>query len=166
MRALLTWMALVLIPIAALPKSAIRALEGRIQKSREEISDLRSSAKALADLRRDLETELKKHEESFEAKFNKIVLPLLSWPVISLNSQKSSWAERQEGAGILDEVRARLVSEPLKLMADRELNLRTAIQLQNEHQLKMAALEKKEGLLRLQLEELKSLQKKTKSSRL
>jgi hypothetical protein len=159
-------MSLILVlPIQAFGASTIRSLESRIRQSREEVADLRENTKAIVSLRERIQAELKTYEESFEMKFNKILLPLLSWPSVSLNSQRASWSERQEGHVLLEEFRSRLVAEPLKLMADRELHLRTAIQLQGEYESKMAALEKKQNFLKLQLEELKDLRKKSKSAK-
>lgn len=148
-----------------LGKSSIQSLESRIRESKKEIAELKASVKTIVELRLSLESDLQRQEESFEAKFNRVVLPLLSWPVVSLNSQKSSWSERQEGRVILDEVRERLVAEPLQLMADREIRLRTTVQLQNEYESKMKALEQRQKFLSLQLEEMKSLRAPSKSSK-
>jgi hypothetical protein len=154
-----------MLPIQAFGVSTIRSLENRIRQSRDEVDDLRENTRAIVSLREKIAQELKIYEEGFEAKFNKVLLPLLSWPVLSLNSQRASWSERQEGRVLLDELKSRLVAEPLRLMADRELHLRTAIQLQGEYESKMAALEKKQNFLKLQLEELKDLQRKSKAVR-
>lgn len=165
MRACWVILLISLLPQQAFGASTIRSLENRIRQSREEVADLKASTKAIVGLRAEIEGELKGYEKSFEAKFNKVLLPLLSWPALSLNSQRASWSERQEGRALIEELRSRLIAEPLKLMADRELHLRTAIQLQGEYESKMVALEKKQSFLKLQLEELKDLQKKSKAAK-
>jgi len=157
--------ALLFFQTPAFGKSSIQSLEKRIKESKKEIAELKASVKTIVDLRLSLESDLQRQEEGFEAKFNRVVLPLLSWPILSLNSQKSSWSDRQEGRVLLDEVRERLVAEPLQLMADRELRLRTTVQLQNEYESKMKALEQRQKFLSLQLEEMKSLRAPSKSSK-
>jgi len=156
---------ILMLPMQVFGASTIRSLENRIRQSREEVADLKENTKAIVQLKEKIQAELKNYEDSFEAKFNKVLLPLLSWPSVSLNSQRASWSERQEGQALLEALRSRLVAEPLKLMADRELHLRTAIQLQGEYETKMASLEKKQSFLKLQLEELKALQKKSKAAK-
>mgnify|MGYP000886465968 CR=1 FL=1 len=143
--------------------SEIRRLERRIEKARSEVESLKASLKTVKEMQSDTARELALKEASFKSDFSTIISPLLSWPTISMNARVKTWIEREHGHFILDALRERLVKEPLEMIADRELNLRRADALQREIEDQVAALEAKQQFLSLQAEELKYLQKRSRT---
>lgn len=144
---------------AAVLRSDLKSVQKRIEKTKDELRDLRQSEKDVQQIRRELETELIHQEREFRSQFSKIIAPLLHWPPYSLTSRVKNWIEREHGRIVLEEVKGRMIKEPLVLISEREANLQKVNRVQSELETKIRSLENREAFLNLQLEELRILQK-------
>jgi prefoldin subunit 5 len=154
---------ILLIAVLSAPPSAqqIKRLERRVDVLRTEIKELKSSVQQASQEREHLEAELRVQEDKFDRDFRRVIHPLLSWPKVSAGSTVKSWVQRSHARLLLQTTRDRTVREPLELIADRDLMLRRVAQSEDLLQQQMDALESRESLLSLQLDELKLLKSKS-----
>lgn len=138
----------------------IQGVKKKIHNLKFEISDGKKAVDELDRDHRDLLVELHNYEESFQARFSKVLLPLLNWPSFPPARRGSSWVEQEHIKLVLGQVRERLTREPLELIAGRELMISKAQEKKETFLKALKDLEIKEGHLSLQLEELQMLQKK------
>lgn len=140
--------------------SEIKKLKSKVKSLQAEIMDMKSSVRSLEEEQRVLLQELESSEEVFQNRFSKVLIPLLSWPSFPPFRRGGSWVEQEHLKLVLMGARERLAREPLELISDREAMMSRAQQKKQEVLDVVAKLEGKEGLLKLQLEELELLQKK------
>ncbi len=133
-------------------RKKIKALEADIRITKKEVE-------ALEEQNQFLKSELKVFEEEFQSRFSRILAPLLSWPSFPPMRKGLSWVEQEHLNLVLLQVREKIAREPLELISNRELMLRRVELKKDEANELTQSLEKKESLLRLQLEELEFLQK-------
>ena len=139
-------------------------VESRMIGLEKEIIDLKSSVQSLDELHDKLSTQLLREEERFSSQMRRLIVPLLQWPQRSLSVSMSSWIELQRTNLILNDIRSRLVKEPIKLISDRELSIGQLKNVREELSTELEKLESKQDLMNLQLDEIKKLQEKTKQS--
>lgn len=137
----------------------VNDLKKKIQALKGEIREYQGSVQALNTTHDRLAAELNVYENDFQRNFKDITVPLLNWPAVSVLTRVSSWVEQQHLVFVLEAARAKVIGEPLRLIADRELKLTEVRSMQGELTEKLNTLQSKESLLSLQLEELKLLQK-------
>lgn len=154
-------LSLSLFPFIVLAEAEISSLETKVRNLKEEIRDLERSADEIKERQRIAKSDLAMREAEFKTQFERIILPLLSWPAFSSSRRVQSWIEREDRKFILEEARGRLSREPLELVADRELRLRRIEDSSTELKKTLEDLREKESLLSLQVEELKLLRKKS-----
>lgn len=121
---------------------------------------MKQSIESLEHEQKTLAAELSDHEQKFQERFSKVLVPLLSWPQLPPAIQRTSWIEEVHLRTVLMKARDRLIHEPLSLIADRELMLTRVEENKGRLTEALKYLEEKEGMLNLQLEELQFLQKK------
>jgi len=143
----------------------IRKAETKMVESKAQIEKLRLEARIAERKKEEILADLMNQEAKFSSQFSNILSPLLNWPEISFQTRIKSWIDREHGRFILDLTREKLLREPLELIADRELNLRMAAESSVELEQKLRSLESKQSLLKMQVEELKLLQKRSKPSK-
>lgn len=151
-----------LVLIAAQTGQKIKRLKGEELQLESEIEDLELYISSLDENRSKLLDELVRFEGSLKSRLQTVVIPLLGWPDRIFTTESSSWVEFQRSQLLLRNLRQKLVKEPLKLMADRELRLSELEKLRHELQENVASLKTKQELLNLQLEELKLLDSREK----
>lgn len=139
----------------------VEKVKARIAKLKEEVSNLKSSSREIEEQQKALLRELKDHEREFSRRFERVLVPLLHWPSLASATKASSWLEREHLKFILSQTRQRIISEPLQLISDRELKLSQSESFKSELAATLKSLESKEGLLDLQLEELRQLERQT-----
>lgn len=143
----------------------LKSAQTKLKKLGEEMRDLQSSLQLVQNLKSETQSDLKQKEERFQDQFAKLVAPLLHWPELSIGTHIKSWIQQEQGRFLLERLRARLVEEPLTLIADRELNMRQISGVEDELRQRQDALQRKKENLELQSEELKMLQRKQSSRR-
>lgn len=149
------------VPLLSLAEGEISSLETKVRSLKEEIRDLEKSADEIKERQRIAKSDLAMREAEFKSQFERIILPLLSWPAFSSSRRVQGWIEREDRKFILEEARGRLSREPLELVADRDLRLRRIEDSSAELKKTLEDLREKESLLSLQVEELKLLRKKS-----
>jgi hypothetical protein len=121
---------------------------------------MRRSIENLESEHRGLVVDLANYELKFQERFSKVVVPLLSWPSLPPAVQRASFIEESHLRYVLLKTRERVIQEPLKLIAERELMISRVNQNKEDLTSALKRLEDKESLLNLQVEELQFLQKK------
>jgi hypothetical protein len=135
-------------------------VQKKIKSLRNEITAMRQSIEDLEKEQRSLAVEVSGYEKKFQERFSKVLIPLLSWPSLPPAIQRASWIEESHLRSVLLKARERLVHEPLRLIADRELMLSRVKENKELLTEALKHLEEKEVMLNLQLEELQFLKKK------
>lgn len=133
-----------------------RDLKANIRGLQQDISDLELSVSSLDDLSDKLSKELLSYEDSLRSRLTEVIVPLLGWPETRFSLNANSWVELQRTNAVLREVQERLIHEPLRLMANRELRISEAQELRHELSEQLESLEGKKELLELRLSELDS----------
>lgn len=146
-------------------KREIRSTQRKVDRTRDAIKELRKSLKVMTDVKDDIERDLVAAEAEYAQKFSDVLSPLLAWPKMSMNSRVTTWSEREHGQMILDSTREALVKESILLVAERDLELKRAVQLEESYATRLKDLGFKQKVLKLQLEELKLLQRRQVSTR-
>lgn len=135
-------------------------IRGRIKKLKEDVLYLQSSVKSLDDLQAKLGRDLRASEKDFSTRLGRILIPLLNWPRSATASRVTSWVEKEDVGQLIESVRARILREPLELMADRDIKIKQSESLKLEFSDALKSLKSKEALLDLQLEELQQLERR------
>lgn len=131
-------------------------LKANIRGLQQDISDLELSVSSLDDLSDKLSKELLSYEDSLRSRLTEVIVPLLGWPETRFSLNANSWVELQRTNAVLREVQERLIHEPLRLMANRELRISEAQELRHELSEQLESLGSKKELLELRLSELGS----------
>jgi len=134
------------------------SLVDRIAELRDDIGNLKGSVNNLDSVHNKLSKQLFDYETEFKSRFEKVLVPLLSWPSVALTTRAISWTELQRTKMILKTLQTRLIYEPLSLIADREIRLEEVDKLKAQLNQSLSKLQSKESLLDLQVEELRQLQ--------
>jgi len=151
---------LALFSLDAKDSPSTKRLENRIQNLKSEVRDLRLSVRSLQTVQNRLKDELERGEWAFRDRFSEVVIPLLQWPERHLWTKVRRWIELYHTEVVISEFRNRLVKEPLELVSERELRINQTFDLKEEMESALKKLESKQSLLNLQLQELKSLNRK------
>jgi len=142
----------------------IKSLRGKVKTLEEDINHLKVSVVSLDHLQTQLSHQLNSYEDTFISRFRDIVIPLLNWPTNLQSAQLSSWIEHEHMKVVLLDARERIVREPLELISDRELRIERAARMKSDFSEALKTLESKQTMLNLQLEELRSIHKRSKKS--
>jgi hypothetical protein len=140
-------------------------LRSKIKKQKEDVQYLQSSVRSLDDLQSRLSKDLHSSEREFSYRFSRLLIPLLNWPEIAMAGRSTSWVEKEHLELLMDRVRAKIVGEPLEMIADRDLKLKQSESLRLEFAEALKALKSKEALLDLQLEELQQFERRSAKSK-
>ncbi len=143
----------------------IRLIRKKVTKTKETIKDLKKSLQVMVDVKADIQRDLVVAERGFSDKFAQILGPLLAWPKVSMNSRVTTWSEREHGQLVLDHTREALIKESILMVAERDLELKRATQIQGNYETQLRELGQRQRVLSLQLEELKLLQRRQVSTR-
>ncbi len=144
---------------------SVQKAKAKLNALRTEIEATEQTMTGLEKVQKDLAAESEKSEKDFRSQFEKVLVPLLNWPQVPLAEKTPSWIERDHLKAVLFSLRARLLKEPLELMAARQLKLKQTDDLQESQMGSLKALQSRHGILLLQLEELLAMEKREKNKR-
>lgn len=142
-------------------RKTIARLKSQTQKLKEDVVYLQTSIASLDGLQARLNGELRVSERDFSNRFEKVLIPLLHWPQVSLIARTGSWIEMEHLKSVLRSTRDRIIQEPLRLIGDREEKIQQSKSLKEDFADALVALKSKQSLLDLQLEELQMLERRS-----
>jgi DNA repair exonuclease SbcCD ATPase subunit len=138
----------------------VRDLQSKITKLKDDIDYLKTSVESLDKLQTRLQREIEQNETSFQTRFERVLVPLLNWPHLMLTTRLPSWIDQEHMKIVLVAARSRVIREPLQLIGEREVRYKQTSALKTDFSENLKALESKQALLDLQLEELRAIHKR------
>lgn len=143
-------------------KTEIQEIQSLKKKRELEFSTIRQQGDELKRHLSQLDVDLQKEEAAFRKRLRSVLVPLLHWPTLLVERRNTSFVDNDHYHLVLERLKLRLINEPLRLIKSREDDLARRREEKKDLDQKLASLQSRQGLLNLQIEELRQLLRKRK----
>jgi hypothetical protein len=140
----------------------IEEVSSLLKRRQLQMTEIKEEIESIQKKMADTKASQNAQEQEFSSRLSKILLPLLHWPSVSFQKAQNSWIYRDHLKFTLMNLRSRLVHEPVVLISESEKALSGFSQYRVSLENRLKEMRSHEEVLSLQLEDLRTLQKKRK----